>query len=90
MRSSIATAVAAMLVAGSLAQVVPIPSKPDGFRYPLNSNATAPVQINAYFDLMCPDCLVSSLTRENPPKLPVQPGRTFVWSRVLDDGPILE
>lgn len=65
MRSMLATAVAATLLAvGCLAQTVPIPSRPDGYRYPPNANATALVQIDAYFDLMCPDCLVSALAAQ--------------------------
>ncbi|KAA0148818.1 hypothetical protein FNF29_06443 [Cafeteria roenbergensis] len=42
-------------LAAAAAQEVPIPSAPDGFRYNVTSNRTAPVQIEGYFDLMCPD-----------------------------------
>ena len=45
-------------LAAAAAQEVPIPSAPDGFRYNVTSNRTAPVQIEGYFDLMCPDTRV--------------------------------
>lgn len=45
-------------LAAAAAQEVPIPSSPDGFRYNVTGNRSAPVQIEGYFDLMCPDTRV--------------------------------
>lgn len=48
-------------LAAAAAQEVPIPSSPDGFRYNVTGNRSAPVQIEGYFDLMCPDTRVRTV-----------------------------
>ena len=48
-------AVAAMFLAAVvLAQPVPLPARPDGFRI-----GNGPVVIDEYLDLLCPDCMAA-------------------------------
>ena len=54
----IAAVVAAALTAPAVAQV-PVPARPDGYRYMPLPNRSAPLQLHGYFDLTCPDCKVS-------------------------------
>ncbi|KAA0170106.1 hypothetical protein FNF28_01715 [Cafeteria roenbergensis] len=51
----IAAVVAAALAATAVAQV-PVPARPDGYRYMPLPNRSAPLQLHGYFDLTCPDC----------------------------------
>lgn len=54
----ISAIIAAVLALTAVAQV-PIPARPDGYRYAPLPNRSAPLQLHGYFDLTCPDCKVS-------------------------------
>ena len=55
----ICTFVMVALCALASAQTVPIPARPDGYALEGFANTSAEVQIDAYYDLMCPDSKAS-------------------------------
>lgn len=48
--------IAALLLVGTAAQFVPIPSRYDGFQL---GDDSAPLLVEAYYDMMCPDSRAS-------------------------------